>query len=134
MLLSRNVEHVLEAVDVHIPREVRIALGRGRQDRCEVEDRVDVVAVGDVRERVGVQDAYELVGTGLEEIGIRLGVDVGGQDILGAVPAAQRQREFGTDLSGGAGHQDSAYRFLRQGVWLSERLRKSTVVMDWCAI
>ena len=52
----RHAQDVERPLDVHLVRELGIALAARRQERGEVEDHVDLVVGGDLVEQVAVHD------------------------------------------------------------------------------
>ena len=55
-LVLRHAQDVQRPLDVHLVRELRIALAARRQQRGEVEDHVHLVVGGDLIEQVAIHD------------------------------------------------------------------------------
>ena len=99
-------------LDVHLVRELRVALSARGQERREVEDDLDLVVRGDLVEEVPVHDVagVRLDAERAEALGERREIDGDGGVAPGGVDTLE---ERATDLAVGAGDEDDGLGHVR---------------------
>ncbi len=102
-----HFEDAVEAAHVHVPGHLRLALAHRREERDQVVDGADLVALHDVLDLplVGAVEEVERP-LGAQQLLAAHHADVGRDDLVGAVARAQGGDHFGADLPKGSRDED----------------------------
>jgi hypothetical protein len=109
VVLAGHFERVVQRTHVDVPRHLGIALADGREQRHEVEDRVDMVT-GDHRGHGRSVKGVEHFERPRFAESLAF-AHVGGDDVAVAVDFAQVNRQLGTYLASGAYYQYTFHGF-----------------------
>ena len=110
VVLPRHFERIVQCAHVDVPGHLGIPLAHGRQQRHEIEDRIDVISRHNRSHGRGIKGVEHLEGTVLAQ---RFALaHVGGHDIRPTVNVAQINCQLGTDLASGAYYQNTFHLFV----------------------
>lgn len=100
---------LFSAPHVDVPRHLGIPLANGREQRHEVENRIDVITGHHGGHGRSVEGVEHFEGAGFTQ-SLAL-AHVGCDHVGAAVNVTQVDRQFGTNLAAGAYYQDSFHLF-----------------------
>ena len=109
MMLAGHFERVVERTHVDVPGHLGIAFADGRQQRHEIEDRINAVAGHDRSHSRRIEGVQHLEGPVLGQS--TTFAHIGCHDVRTAVDPAQKNCQLGTYLASGAYYQDTFHLY-----------------------